>query len=134
MVSSSAGALRPALSPVVRQALAGRTIRATHLGLILGELGANRSARLQARDNEPTGSPSGVDQLLGAGAGPRTQVGGVTFDRPRPDAHEVGRVRDKSAGGNAGGEDIQLARSRRPGVGNAGTRTSCGRATANPCA
>ena len=67
---------------------------------------------LKARDDESPGSSSGVDQLLGGQARPRSQVGQVALDGARSDADEFRRVRDRSASGNVGGEDVLLALSR----------------------
>lgn len=66
-------------------------------------------ARFQARDDEPTGCSSGVDQLLGGQARPRPQVSEVPFHGAGPDAHELGGVRDRSASGNVGSQDVHLA-------------------------
>ena len=65
------------------------------------------ASRLQTRDDKPTSGASRVDQLLSAEARPCTQVGEVTFDGARPDAHELGRARQQPAweeqlGGRAG--------------------------------
>jgi len=70
------------------------------------------SARLQARHDEPSLGASAVDQLLGRKPRPRTEVGEVTLHGARPDAHELGRLLDRPAGGDVGGEDIRLARRR----------------------
>ena len=74
--------------------------------------GANCSHRLEARHDQPPSGSSRVDQLLGGKARPRTHIGEVTFHSAWPNAYEVGRIRDGSAGGNVGGEDTLLARSR----------------------
>jgi hypothetical protein len=73
---------------------------------------------LQARHDEASASPSGVDQLLGREARSRPQVGEVTLHGARPNAHELGRVLDRPAGGDVGGEDVHLAlrRLRREGA------------------
>ena len=75
----------------------------------VGELGADRSARLQTRDDEPSSSSSGVDELLGGETRSRTQVREVTFRSARPNAHQRGRVGDRSASRDVGGKDVQLA-------------------------
>ena len=64
--------------------------------------------RLETRDDEPTGGPSGVDQLYRRETGLRTQVGEVTFRSARPDAHELRSVPDGSTGGDEGSEDVHL--------------------------
>ena len=63
----------------------------------------------QTRYEEPSGSSSGVDELLGGKTRPRTQVGEVTLHGARPDAHELGGVLNGSARGNEGSEDVHLA-------------------------
>jgi hypothetical protein len=52
------------------------------------------TAGFETRDDEPTGSPSGVDQLYGRETGLRTQVGEVALRGARLNAHQHGRVRD----------------------------------------
>ena len=61
----------------------------------------------QTRDHQPTLRSSGVDELLRGETRPSAQVGEVTFDGARPDAHELGRARQQPAweeqlGGRAG--------------------------------
>jgi len=65
-----------------------------------------------ARDDEPTGCPTGVDQPLGRKTRPCTRVGEVTLCGARADAHELGGVWDASASSNAGSQDFHLALSR----------------------
>ena len=68
------------------------------------------SLGLQARDDEPIGCPSGVDQLLGGQTGPRTQVDEVSLHGSRLNAQEHGCIRDGTTGGDVGGDDVHLAR------------------------
>ena len=65
------------------QALLGRRMRGPH-----------DSARLQTRDDEPTGRASGIDQLLGRETRPGAEVGEMAFHGARPNAHELGGVVD----------------------------------------
>jgi len=67
------------------------------------------SVGLQARDHKPTASPSGVDQLLGCKARPGTEVCEVALHGAGPNAHELGRVRDRPAGGDVSSENVHLA-------------------------
>ena len=67
------------------------------------------STRLQSRDNQPSGSASRVDQLLGRETCARTQVSEVALRGTRPDAHELGGVMDGSASRNEGRQYIHLA-------------------------
>jgi len=64
----------------------------------MGQVGA-RDLGLQARDIEQTGGSPGVDKLLFGQPRPRTEVGEVALYGARPDAHELGRVSNGSAGG-----------------------------------
>ena len=69
---------------------------------------------LQTRDRKPPGSSSGVDQLRGGETRTRTQIGEMTFHGAGSNTHELGGVRDGSASGDVGSEDVHLARSRWP--------------------
>ena len=68
-----------------------------------------KARRLKTWYDEPTSGPSGVDQLLGGEARPRTQVGEVALRGTRPNAHELGGVLDGSASSDVGGEHVHLA-------------------------
>jgi hypothetical protein len=57
---------------------------------------------LKARDDEPIGCPSRVDQLLGGKTRPRTQVGEVTLRGARPNAHKLRGVLDRPTGHHEG--------------------------------
>jgi hypothetical protein len=70
------------------------------------------TAGFEARDDKPTGSPSGVDQLYGRETGLRTQVGEVALHRARLNAHQRSRVLDRPASCDVRGEDVHLARGR----------------------
>src|SRR3972149_6312524 len=67
-----------------------------------------RASGLEARHEEPSFGPSAVDQLLGCKARPRAQISEVTLRGARPDAQSHGRVRDGSADGDEGSEDVNL--------------------------
>jgi hypothetical protein len=81
-------------------------------GIAVFDIAAFELEGLQTRDNEPPGRSPHIDQLLGGKPRPRTQVGEVTFHRARTNAHELGRIRDRSAGRNEGSEDVLLVRGR----------------------
>lgn len=54
----------------------------------------NRSSGLQARNDKPTASPPGVDQLLRRKTRPCTQIGEKAFHGARPDANNLGGIGD----------------------------------------
>jgi hypothetical protein len=68
----------------------------------------------EARDPQAPFGSSGVDQLLGSEARPRTQVGEMTLHGARSDAHKVGSVRDRPPSRNVGSKDVNLAHGRSP--------------------
>ena len=80
---------------------------------------------LQTRDRKPLGSPSGVDQLRGGEARPRTQVSEVALRRARLNAHQRGprpepirQTRRRQRGRPSGAESLAA------GARSTGTRLS----------
>lgn len=81
---------------------AERWHRAHRLDHILVQPGTStdRSAGLQIRDMQPSCGPPRVDQLLGCKARTYAQVGKVPLDGARSNAHQLGRIVDRSTSGN----------------------------------
>jgi hypothetical protein len=74
----------------------------------------DRSAGLQIRDTQPPCGPPRVDQLLGCEARTYSQVSKVPLDGARSNAHQLGRIVDRSTSGDECRERVNLAPSRVP--------------------